>query len=127
MNRRNKRTPEVPERPSSVRIERATFHSGLLPSPDVLQKHEQVLPGLVERIMCPAENQHRHRPAIVTRILETLNASQGLSFAFGMSGMATTVIGLLQGAGRPAIFAVNRRIGSCFVVIDSRQACLQSG
>ena len=105
MSRRNKRTPSVPERPSSVQIERATFHSGPLPSPDVLQKYDQVLPGLAERIMRLTENQHRHRQAIETRIVKTLTASHWLSFARGMSGKATAVVGLCEGSGWPEILA----------------------
>jgi|SaaInl7_200m_RNA_FD_contig_21_1784156_length_681_multi_9_in_0_out_0_1 hypothetical protein len=44
---------------SSVSIEE-TRHSGPLPSPDTLQKYEEVLSGLADRIMTMTETEQTH-------------------------------------------------------------------
>lgn len=39
-------------------------HSGPLPDPDTLQRYEQVLPGLAERILVMAEKQSEQRQGL---------------------------------------------------------------
>ena len=58
--------------------------ANLLPSPDVLQKYNAVVPGLAERLVSQAEKQTFHRIALEKRLLiaNIWKAFIGLVFGF---------------------------------------------
>lgn len=67
-------------------VQRSISHSGPLPDPDTLQRYEQVLPGLAERIVAMAEKQSDHRQSLERAvILNGIKAEgRGASYAFAL-------------------------------------------
>jgi uncharacterized membrane protein len=51
-------------------IERHESHSGPLPTPDYLEKYEQILPGLAERIVRIPEREQEFRHSIANGYME---------------------------------------------------------
>lgn len=64
--RRQKGAPTI----AQVQQTRIEQHSGPIPSPDVLAKYEQMLPGTAERIIRMAETQQSHNHTLERRQLE---------------------------------------------------------
>jgi len=56
--------------------------SGPIPSPSVLQKYDELVPGLADRIVKMAENQSAHRIAIESKAInsDSFRATMGLVF-----------------------------------------------
>ncbi|HZY10138.1 MAG TPA: DUF2335 domain-containing protein [Bacteroidota bacterium] len=54
----------------SVSIESFESHSGPLPSPQMLKKYDEILPGLAERIVGMAERQSAHRIEIEKKAID---------------------------------------------------------
>jgi len=88
---------------SRMQIAAATF-SGPIPPPDILQKYDQILPGLAERIMKQAESQTAHRIEIEKRVINSdiINSRLGLIFGFILGivgitgGIYLTSLGMAQ-------------------------------
>lgn len=86
-----------------MQIAAATF-SGPIPPPDILQKYDQILPGLAERIMKQAESQTAHRIEIEKRVINSdiINSRLGLIFGFILGivgitgGIYLTSLGMAQ-------------------------------
>ncbi len=83
--------PSLPG-PNSL-IAAAELFSGPLPKPEILQKYNEVLPGLADRILVMAEPQAQHRQGLERKMIATRarNESLGQIFAF--------IISLVFGAG----------------------------
>src|SRR3989344_3489230 len=77
-----------------LRIER-NYHSGPLPAPETLQKYNQILPGLADRIVKMAENQSIHRQKLESRVVwfDGFRSTLGLFFGF-----AIAIGGIVAGA-----------------------------
>src|SRR3989338_1832853 len=69
-----------------LRIER-NYHSGPLPAPETLQKYNQILPGLADRIVKMAENQSIHRQKLESRVVwfDGFRSTLGLFFGFAIA------------------------------------------
>lgn len=93
-NKLPKRNPLNPVEPGISRVEmsKTELFIGPLPTPDALQKYEEVYPGIAERILQMAEKEqafrHDHNQAFLE--LETKNQSNlnfnvrlGLTLGFG--------------------------------------------
>ncbi len=67
-----------------VAEERTMQFSGPLPHPDILEKYEQLLPGVADRIVRMAESQSEHRKLIEVKVIysDTMRATLGICFAF---------------------------------------------
>jgi uncharacterized membrane protein len=64
-----------------------TIHSGPVPSPEILEHYEQILPGAADRIIKMAETQMHHRHLLESNILKGNNRDSllGIIFAFIIS------------------------------------------
>jgi uncharacterized membrane protein len=69
---------------STPKVQFAARFSGPIPPPETLQKYDQVLPGLAERIMKQAESQTAHRIDIEKKVIQSdvINSRLGLIFGF---------------------------------------------
>jgi uncharacterized membrane protein len=56
---------------------------GLLPSPEILQKYDAVLPGLADRLVLQAEKQTTHRIALEKKLLIANIWKSYLGLVFG--------------------------------------------
>lgn len=59
--------------------------TGPLPSPDAVQRYEQVLPGAADRIMKLIESQAEHRMDMETSLVEGALRTERLGQVFGLS------------------------------------------
>ncbi len=59
--------------------------TGPLPSPDAVQRYEQVLPGAADRIMKLLESQSEHRMDMETALVEGALRTERLGQVFGLS------------------------------------------
>src|ERR1035437_1729683 len=57
--------------------------SGQLPSPEILQKYNSVIPGLADRLVAQAEKQTFHRIALEKKLLNTNICKSFLGLVFG--------------------------------------------
>ena len=77
MSRKNKNRRQqlqaIQQRPGVPRMmmQVSRAYSGPLPSPEALEKYNQVLPGAAERILAMAENQGKHRQDIERKVIES--------------------------------------------------------
>lgn len=73
----------------------AKFSSGPLPSPEILERYDKIMPGLADRIVKQAENQSEHRMILEKKVIQSdvLNSRLGLIFAFiiGMTGIISGI------------------------------------
>lgn len=71
------RKPSIPpiQAAHSVQIQHKS-HSGPLPSPEDLQRYNDISPGAAERILIMAESEQRHRHDIERLAIETDTANQ---------------------------------------------------
>lgn len=108
---------QPPDSPTTMQISR---HQGPLPSPDVLEHYDNILPGAAERIVSMAEDQAKHRQNLeyITVKAGSRDSLLGLIFGF-IIGMSTIVGGvycimkgqptegtILSGAGLAALVGV---------------------
>src|ERR1039458_824331 len=63
--------------------------SGQLPSPEILQKYNSVIPGLADRLVLQAEKQTTHRIALEKKLLNSniCKSFMGLIFGFLISSL----------------------------------------
>lgn len=70
-------------------------YAGPLPSPDVFERYEMILPGAAERILTMAETQSQHRQEMERMQLEAeiRDSHRGITFAFilGISCIGVSV------------------------------------
>lgn len=103
--------------------------SSPLPSPDAVQRYEQVLPGAADRIMKLLENQAEHRMDMETALVEGALRTERLGQIFGLSivivvfvvsalliegghGIAGTVLGVTDLVALIAVFLRGRGDGT---------------
>lgn len=87
-----------PNTPAEVRaIVRRAFHSGPVPSPESLQRYEEVLPGLANRLVKMAENEQGLRSSDTSHFnwntTFKIAASIVVSLAMVIGGVYCAVIG----------------------------------
>lgn len=54
-----------------VRTEYAEFRSGILPPPNELEKYEEMLPGITDRLLTTYEKQVAHRIELETKVVDS--------------------------------------------------------
>jgi uncharacterized membrane protein len=120
-------TPLVRRVEHGLRVVQATVeHQGPLPPPEDLQRYDQVMPGLADRIVSMAEREQMHRHAMqevsVRGGLDIAKRGQLLGFAIAIIVLgvalalvllghetAGTVIASVDLASLAAVFAVGRQ------------------
>lgn len=90
-------------RPARVFSQQQAF-SGPLPHPDLLEKYNQVLPGLAERIVALAENQSRHRQDLERKVVFARSRNETLGQIFG------AIIALAVVAGSIWLISIGRNV-----------------
>lgn len=73
--------------------------SGPLPSPDVLERYEQILPGAAERIITMAEAEQSHRHTIERKDYAEAKLGQVFGFVLGALGLIGSVFVSILGSG----------------------------
>lgn len=71
--------------------ENISIHSGPLPSPDTLEKYEQVLPGLADRIVSTAEGESSHRRNMETKQQQSTHRFQAIGQLSGIAIVFATL------------------------------------
>ncbi|HEY4524486.1 MAG TPA: DUF2335 domain-containing protein [Candidatus Paceibacterota bacterium] len=79
-----------------VRQSSTQLFSGPLPSPEVLQKFDEIIPGAAERIIKMAEEQSAHRKELEKKVIESDIArskwGQILGFVIAILGLIVSAI-----------------------------------
>ena len=73
-------------------IQASASFSGPLPPPETLERYNQTLPGLAERIVM-AESQHSHRLELEKEVVQSNVSAQKLGTILGFVVAMTTVLG----------------------------------
>jgi len=82
----------------SVRHEKSEFYQGPIPSPEVLERIEQICPGATLKIITMAENQHNHRIDIENKVVASNIRSSDHGRVCGfVIGMTSIICGTLLG------------------------------
>lgn len=95
MSRKNRNRGITPtQRTDMVRmIQASASFSGPLPPPEALERYNQTLPGLAERIIVMAESQHSHRLQLEKEVVHSNVSAQKLGTILGFVVAMTTVLG----------------------------------
>jgi uncharacterized membrane protein len=110
----------VPGDPAQRIIERfqvleAKLHSGPLPSPEVLQEYDNVLPGCAERIVSQFETQSSHRQDLEKRMVGANILSrylaQSISLLVVLAGIAAGTILILNDKDAAGLAAILTPLG----------------
>jgi len=111
-----------------MRVARAYSFTGPLPPPEVLEKYNQVLPGLAERIMAMAEQQSKHRQGLERTVVDSNAFVQKLGPFLGFFVAVTAVIGGIflilkgkDGYGLAAIIGALASLAGVFIYGKSKQ------
>jgi len=67
--------------------------SGPLPPPEALERYNQILPGLPERIIAIAESQHSHRQELDTHVIHSNVSAQRMGTVLGFVVAMTVIVG----------------------------------
>ena len=94
MGRKNRSRGLVPAQSAELRVQ-ALMRSftGPLPPPEALERYNQILPGVAERIVVMAESQHAHRLGLEKHVIHSNVAAQKLGTVLGFIVAMTVVIG----------------------------------
>lgn len=75
----------------TTHVRTATYTSGPLPAPSILEQYEHIIPGAAERILKMAEEQSLHRRLLEARVVEhgIKSSQKGLFFGLiiGLTGL----------------------------------------
>ncbi|MFH0948249.1 MAG: DUF2335 domain-containing protein [Elusimicrobiota bacterium] len=88
----------------------ASYFSGPLPSPEILQKYDAVINGSAERIIRMTEKQMEHRMSIENKIVEgegkRINRGQLFAMVISVSFIIVTIYGLAKGVTASIILGI---------------------
>jgi uncharacterized membrane protein len=105
-----------------LRVSQQYSFSGPLPPPEVLEKYNQAMPGLAERIICMAEQQARHRQEIEKTVVNSNAFVQKVGPFLGFVVAMTAVIGGIElvlkgkdGYGLAAIITALASLAGVFI------------
>jgi uncharacterized membrane protein len=111
-----------------MRVSQQYSFSGPLPPPEILEKYNQALPGLGERIICMAEQQARHRQEIEKTVVNSNAFVQKVGPFLGFVVAMTAVVGGIElilrgkdGYGLSAIIGALASLAGVFIYGKSQQ------
>lgn len=111
-----------------MKVAKAYSFSGPLPPPEVLDKYNQVVPGLAERILTMAEQQSSHRQQLERTVVESNAFVQKLGPFFGFVVAMTAVVGGIiliekgrDGYGLAAIITALASLAGVFIYGKTKQ------
>lgn len=111
-----------------MKVAKAYSFSGPLPPPEILEKYNQVVPGLAERILSMAEQQSTHRQQLERTVVESNAFVQKLGPFFGFVIAMTAVVGGIiliekgrDGYGLAAIITALASLTGVFMYGKSKQ------
>ncbi len=106
----------------------AQSFSGPLPTPDVLRRYEEVIPGSAERIISMAERQGSHRQDLESTVVSSNITNERLGMIFGFVICLVAICGGIYAVahgksaeGIAAIIAPLAALVAVFVYGKSRQ------
>ncbi len=102
---------EFLDRTSKSFAVRAEYQAGPLPSPDVLARYNEVLPGLAERLVQMVESQSRHRQELEKAVVNGNIQSEAPGQRYGL------IVGLVIGLGALAVVALGHEPAGVSVII----------
>ena len=90
------------KREANSAVATAEFFAGPLPSPDILARYEQIIPGAAERILAIAEADVKHQREIEFAALHAEESSvrrgQWLGFVVALFALTTSIVALYLGS-----------------------------
>jgi len=111
-----------------MRVSQQYSFSGPLPPPEVLEKYNQAMPGLAERIISMAEQQGRHRQEIEKTVINSNAFVQKVGPFLGFIVAMTAVIGGIvlilkgkDGYGLAAIITALASLAGVFIYGKKQQ------
>lgn len=111
-----------------MQVAKAYSFSGPLPPPEILEKYNQVMPGLAERIISMAEQQGKHRQGLERTVVESNAFVQKVGPFLGFVVAMTAVIGGIElvlrgkdGYGLAAIITALASLAGVFIYGKSKQ------
>lgn len=126
MNSR-KNQPAAKNQPREVnQVQVTQVHVGPLPSPDDLQRYDEIQPGLAGRIVQMAENEARHRHDMDKTVMQNTfrerRLGQVLGFAIGVFTIAAGAYVAVSGAqAAGAIISGSAVVGLVSVFVLGRK------
>ncbi|MGC2283668.1 MAG: DUF2335 domain-containing protein [Candidatus Acidiferrum sp.] len=116
------------QRQTMMQVAKAYSFSGPLPPPEILEKYNQVMPGLAERIISMAEQQGKHRQGLERTVVESNAFVQKVGPFLGFVVAMTAVIGGIElvlrgkdGYGLAAIITALASLAGVFIYGKSKQ------
>ena len=111
-----------------MRVSQQYSFSGPLPPPEILEKYNQAMPGLAERIISMAEQQGRHRQEIEKTVINSNAFVQKVGPFLGFIVAMTAVIGGIvlilkgkDGYGLAAIITALASLAGVFIYGKKQQ------
>jgi uncharacterized membrane protein len=111
-----------------MRVSQQYSFSGPLPPPEILEKYNQALPGLAERIISMAEKQANHRQGIERTVIESNAFVQKVGPFLGFIIAMTAVVGGIflilkgkDGYGLAAIITALASLAGVFIYGKKQQ------
>jgi uncharacterized membrane protein len=111
-----------------MKVAQAYSFSGPLPPPEVLEKYNQVVPGLAERIITMAEQQSKHRQGLERTVVDSNAFVQKVGPFLGFIVAMTAVGGGIElilkgkdGYGLAAIIGALASLAGVFIYGKSKQ------
>lgn len=111
-----------------MRVSQQYSFSGPLPPPEVLERYNQAMPGLAERIISMAEQQAKHRQQLETTVVNSNAFVQKvgpfLGFIVAMTAVGGGIYLILQGKdgyGLAAIIGALASLAGVFIYGKKKQ------
>src|SRR5437879_5097709 len=111
-----------------MRVSQQYSFSGPLPPPEILEKYNQAMPGLAERIISMAEQQARHRQELEKTVIKSNAFVQKvgpfLGFIVAMTAVAGGTLLVLKGKdayGLAAIIGALASLAGVFIYGKKKQ------
>jgi uncharacterized membrane protein len=94
----------------SVALFKAEHFSGPLPPPEMLQRYNDVAPGMAERIVALAEKQSDHRRSLESQVVNgnerRANRGQWMAFILAFAGIIAGVYLTMSGKSTEGLIAI---------------------
>ena len=111
-----------------MKVAQAYSFSGPLPPPEVLEKYNQCVPGLAERIITMAEQQSKHRQGLERTVVDSNTFVQKvgpfLGFVVAMTAVVGGILLILKGKdgyGLAAIITALASLAGVFIYGKKKQ------
>jgi len=96
LSRKNKNLKIQHPAQNSLTITKSQLYAGPLPSPDLLKKFDEIVPGSADRLITQFEEQSKHRRTLEQKVIGNDICLSRIGIIFGfLIGMTAIIGGLL--------------------------------